>query len=69
MMDAIVQRVSDKVRGPRNPISELDLMDIAQVRAVAALAQQDLRLTLTERAGTDERSLERPRYLAALSVV
>ncbi|BGP55114.1 Serine/threonine kinase mps1 [Rhodotorula sphaerocarpa] len=30
MMDAIVQRVSDKVRGPRNPISELDLMDIAQ---------------------------------------
>lgn len=32
IMDAIVQRVSDKIRGPRNPLSELDLMDIAQVR-------------------------------------
>lgn len=30
-MDAIVRRVSDKVRGPRSPLSELDIMDLAQV--------------------------------------
>ena len=30
-MDAIVRRVSDKVRGPRSPLSEVDIMDLAQV--------------------------------------
>jgi hypothetical protein len=31
IMDAIVRRVSDKVRGPRSPLSEVDIMDLAQV--------------------------------------
>ncbi|GAA5876658.1 hypothetical protein JCM3774_005906, partial [Rhodotorula dairenensis] len=30
IMDAIVRRVSDKVRGPRSPLSEVDIMDLAQ---------------------------------------
>lgn len=40
IMDAIVRRVSDKVRGPRSPLSEVDIMDLAQVNARCLFADR-----------------------------